>query len=222
MRGFVSLIRRDIRLALREGGTVGTALGFYLIVVAIMPLGLGPDLKLLGRIAPGVLWVALLLSALLSLDRIFVNDFEDGSLEVIALGPLPLELVVVAKALAHWITTGIPLSFAAPVLGLLLNLDVEAFGVLVATTRVGTLGVSFIGAIGAALTLGIGRGGLLLSLLILPLYVPILIFGVSSVMAVITGPSSFTASFMILSAISLVAVVLAPWAAGAALRMQFR
>jgi len=222
VRGFTALVRRDIRLALREGGAIATALGFYLIVVAIMPLGLGPDLKLLGRIAAGVLWVALLLSALLSLDRIFMNDFEDGSLEVMALGPLPLELVVVAKSLAHWITTGIPLALAAPVLGLLLNLDDGAFGVLVLTTFVGTLGVSFIGAIGAALTLGLGRGGLLLSLLILPLYVPILIFGVSSVMAVITGPSSFTASFMILSAISLAAVVLAPWAAGAALRMQFR
>ena len=222
MRGFVSLIKRDIRLALREGGAVATALGFYLIVVAIMPLGLGPDLKLLGRIAPGVLWVALLLSALLSLDRIFMNDFEDGSLEVMALGPVPLELVVAAKSLAHWITTGIPLALAAPVLGLLLNLDGAAFGVLMLTTLVGTLGVSFIGAIGAALTLGLGRGGLLLSLLILPLYVPILIFGVSSVMAVITGPSSFTASFMILSAISLAALVMAPLAAGAALRMQFR
>lgn len=222
MSGFLTLIKRDIRLALREGGAVATALGFYLIVVAIMPLGLGPDLKLLGRIAPGVLWVALLLSALLSLDRIFMNDFEDGSLEVMALGPLPLELVVVAKTLAHWITTGIPLALAAPVLGLLLNLDMAAFGVLVLTTLVGTLGVSFIGAIGAALTLGLGRGGLLLSLLILPLYVPILIFGVSSVTAVITGPSSFAASFMILCAISLAAVVLTPWAAGAALRMQFR
>ena len=222
MRGFIGLIKRDIRLAIREGGAVATVLGFYLIVVAIMPLGLGPDLKLLGRIAPGVLWVALLLSALLSLDRIFMNDFEDGSLEVMALGPVPLEMVVVAKSLAHWITTGIPLALAAPVLGLLLNLDNAAFGVLMLTTLVGTLGVSFIGAIGAALTLGLGRGGLLLSLLILPLYVPILIFGVSSVMAVITGPSSFIASFMILSAISLAALVLAPIAAGAALRMQFR
>ena len=222
MNGFFPLIKRDIRLALREGGAVATALGFYLIVVAIMPLGLGPDLKLLSRIAPGILWVALLLSALLSLDRIFMNDYEDGSLEVMALGPLPLEMVVVAKSLAHWITTGIPLALAAPVLGLLLNLDVGAYGVLVLTTLVGTLGVSFIGSIGAALTLGLGRGGLLLSLVILPLYVPILIFGVSSVTAVITGPSSFAASFMILCAISLGSVVLTPWAAGAVLRMQFR
>lgn len=222
MSGFFALILRDIRLSLREGGAIGTALGFFLIVVAVLPLGLGPDLKLLGRIAPGVLWVAMLLSALLSLDRIFMNDHEDGSLEVMALGPLPLELVVVAKSLAHWITTGVPLALAAPVLGLLLNLDIAAYGVLILTMFVGTIGVSFIGAIGAALTLGLGRGGLLLSLLILPLYVPILIFGVSSVMAVITGPSSFAASFMILSAISLAAIVLAPWAAGAALRMQLR
>ena len=222
MNGFISLVARDIRLALREGGAIGTALGFYFIVVAVLPLGLGPDLKLLARIAPGVLWVALLLSALLSLDRIFLNDFEDGSLEVMALGPLPLEMVVAAKSLAHWITTGVPLALMAPVLGLLLNLDINAYGVLVLTMLVGTLAVSFIGAIGAALTLGLGRGGLLLSLLMLPLYVPILIFGVGSVMAVIVGPSSFTASFMILCAISLAAIVLAPWAAGAALRMQFQ
>ncbi len=222
MSGFKSLVARDIRLALREGGAIGTALGFYLIVIAILPLGLGPDLNLLARIAPGVLWVALLLSALLSLDRIFLNDFEDGSLEVMIIGPLPLELIVAAKSIAHWITTGVPLALIAPVLGLLLNLDINAFGVLVLTMLVGTLGVSFIGAIGAALTLGLGRGGLLLSLIILPLYVPILIFGVGSVMAVIVGPSSFTASFMILCAISLAAIVLAPWAAGAALRMKFQ
>ena len=222
MSGFISLVKRDVSLALREGGAIGTVLGFYLIVIAVLPLGLGPDLKLLARIAPGVLWVALLLSALLSLDRIFLNDYEDGTLEVMVLGPLPLEAVVGAKSLAHWITTGIPLALMAPVLGLLLNLDYNAYGVLVLTMLVGTLAVSFIGAIGAALTLGLGRGGLLLSLLILPLYVPVLIFGVGSVMAVIVGPSSFTASFMILSAISLASIVLAPWAAGAAIRMQFQ
>lgn len=220
MSAFWHLVRRDLRLAVREGGATSTALGFYLIVVAILPLGLGPDLNLLSRIAPGVLWVALLLSALLSVDRIFHNDFEDGALEVLALGPLPLELVTVAKALAHWISTGIPLTLAAPVLALLLNLPFEAFPILVATMLAGTPAISFIGAIGAAITLGLRRGGLLLSLLILPLYVPVLIFGVAAMNAVLTGPGSFMPSFLILCAFTLASIVLAPIAAAAALRLN--
>ena len=218
MSAFLELIRRDLRLAVREGGALTTALGFYLIVVAILPLGLGPDLKLLSRIAPGVLWVALLLAALLSVGRIFHNDYEDGALEVLALGPLPLELVAGAKALAHWISTGIPLTLAAPILGLLLNLPEEAYGALLLTMATGTPAVSFVGAIGSALTLGLRRGGLLLALLILPLYVPVLIFGVSAMNAVITGPASFWPPFMILCALSLASLVLAPIAAAAALR----
>lgn len=222
MKPFLALVMRDLRLAWREGGAIGVALGFYLIVVAILPLGLGPDLNLLSRIAPGVLWVALLLAALLSVDRIFYNDYEDGTLEVITLGPLPLELVAAAKCLAHWISTGIPLALMAPVLGLLLNLDLTAYGVLVLTMLVGTPAISFLGAVGAGLTLGLRRGGLLLSLLILPLYVPILIFGVSSVDAVLMGPASFTSPFLILCALSLATVVLAPFAAAAALRMNLQ
>lgn len=222
MRPFVTLVVRDLRLALREGSAIGVALGFYLIVVAILPLGLGPDLNLLSRIAPGVLWVALLLAALLSVDRIFYNDYEDGALEVIMLGPLPLELVAAAKCLAHWISTGVPLALLAPVLGLLLNLEMKAYGVLVLTMLAGTPAVSFLGAVGAALTLGLRRGGLLLSLLILPLYIPVLIFGVSSVNAVLSGPGSFSAPFMILCALSLATVVLAPFAAAAALRMNMQ
>lgn len=222
MTAFVDLVRRDLRLAVREGGAISTAIGFYLVVVAILPLGLGPDLNLLARIAPGVLWVALLLSALLSVDRIFHNDHEDGALELLALGPLPLELVVAAKALAHWISTGIPLVLAAPVLALLLNLPGEAFGVLVLTMATGTPAISFLGAIGAALTLGIRRGGLLLSLLILPLYVPILIFGVSAMNAVITGPAPFLSSYLILCALTLATLVLAPLAAAAALRLNLQ
>lgn len=222
MTVFVELVRRDLRLAVREGGAISTAIGFYLVVVAILPLGLGPDLNLLARIAPGVLWVALLLSALLSVDRIFHNDHEDGALELLALGPLPLELVVAAKALAHWISTGIPLVLAAPVLALLLNLPGEAFGVLVLTMATGTPAISFLGAIGAALTLGIRRGGLLLSLLILPLYVPILIFGVSTMNAVITGPAPFLSSYLILCALTLATLVLAPLAAAAALRLNLQ
>jgi len=222
MRPFLVLVSRDIRLAFREGGAIGVALGFYLIVVAILPLGLGPDLNLLSRIAPGVLWVALLLAALLSADRIFYNDYEDGALEVIALGPLPLEAVAVAKCLAHWLSIGVPLALLAPVLGLMLNLDIRGYGPLVATMLAGTPAISFIGAIGAALTLGLRRGGLLLSLLILPLYVPVLIFGVSSVNAVLAGPGSFWQPFMILCALSLAAIALAPFAAAAALRMNLQ
>lgn len=220
MHAFMRLVARDVRLALREGGAVSTALGFYLVVVAILPLGLGPDLNLLARIAPGVLWVSLLLAALLSVERIFHNDLEDGTLEVIALGPLPLELVAAAKSLAHWISIGIPLALAAPVLALLLNLPANAFWVLLLTMMTGTPAISFLGAVGAALTLGLRRGGLLLALLVLPLYVPILVFGVSTMNAVITGPAPFLSSYLILCALTLATVVLAPIAAAAALRLN--
>jgi heme exporter protein B len=220
MSTFAALLARDLRLAWREGGAITTALGFYLVVVAILPLGLGPDLNLLARIAPGVLWVALLLSALLSVDRIFHNDYEDGALELLALGPLPLELIAAAKALAHWLSTGLPLVLAAPVLALLLNLPAEAFGVLVLTMATGSPAVSFLGSIGAALTLGLRRGGPLLPLLILPLYVPVLIFGVSAMNAVITGPAPFMPSYLILCALTLATIVLAPVAAAAALRLN--
>lgn len=215
---FAALVRRDLALALRDGGAIVTALGFYLVVVAILPLGLGPDLNLLARIAPGVLWVALLLAALLSVDRIFHNDHEDGALEVLALGPLPLELVAAAKALAHWISACVPLVLAAPVLGLLLNLPAHAYGALIATMLVGTPAVSFVGAIGAALTLGLGRGGLLLALVIMPFYVPVLVFGVAAMNAALAGPAPFLPPFLILCALTLAALVLAPLAAAAALR----
>ncbi len=185
-----ALLRRDVGLAWREGGTIGTALGFYLVVVAITPLGLGPDLNLLSRIAPGVLWVALLLAALLSADRIFHNDYEDGSLDVLAMGPLPLPLVAAIKSLAHWIVTGIPLALLAPVLGLLLNLPISSYPLLVLAMLAGTPAVSFVACIGASLTLGLRRSGVLLALLVLPLYVPVLIFGVATVSAASTGPAS--------------------------------
>ncbi len=222
MKMFLGLVMRDIRLAMREGGSISTVLGFYLIVVAILPLGLGPDLNLLAKIAPGVLWVAMLLSALLSVDRIFYNDHEDGTLEVIALGAMPLELVAAAKSIAHWITTGIPLALVAPVLGFLLNLQPEAVWVLVVTMLAGTPAVSFLGAVGAALTLGLNRGGLLLSLLILPLYIPVLIFGIATMNAVLVGPGSFVQPFAILCAISLVTIILSPIASAAALRMNLQ
>lgn len=220
MSEFFALIRRDLTLAWKDGGSIGIALGFYLVVIAIVPLGVGPDLNLLGRIAPGVLWVGLLLSALLSVDRIFHQDYEDGSLEILALGSLPLEMVAAAKAIAHWISTGLPLVLVAPLLGLLLNLDEDAFGVMLVTMLVGTPAISFLGAIGASLTLGLRRGGLLVSLLILPLYIPVLIFAVSSVTAVIVGPGSFWPPFLILCAITLVSVAIAPFFTAMALRMN--
>jgi heme exporter protein B len=205
----------------RQGGALGTALGFYLVVVAMLPLGLGADLKLLSRIAPGILWIALLLSALLSLGRVFESDYEDGSLDVLATGPLPLELVAAAKALAHWISTSVPLALLAPVLGILLNLELVAYPALVATMLIGTPAVSFLGAIGAALTLTARRGGLLIALLVLPLYVPTLIFGIAAISAML-GPDDVAPPLLILTAISLGAIVLGPLAAAAALRTQMQ
>lgn len=220
MTAFWQLVQRDLLIAWREGGTLGVALGFYLVVVAMLPLGLGPDLNLLSRIAPGVLWVALLLATLLSLGRLFETDFDDGSLEVLATGPIPLSAVAAAKSLAHWLSTGVPLTVLAPVLGLLLNLPLEAYGVLIASMLAGTPAVSFIGAIGAAVTLRARRGGLLLALLMLPLFVPTLTFGITAVSASLMGVDAATPSFLILVAISLASVVLAPVAAAAALRAQ--
>lgn len=220
MKAFFSLIARDLRLARRQGGALATALGFYLLVISVLPLGLGPDLNLLSRIAPGILWVALLLSSLLSSDRMFHDDYEDGSLEVIALGPLPLEAVALAKTLAHWLTVGLPLLALAPLLAIMLNMDEKAYAPLLATFLVGTPAVSFLAGIGAALTLGLRKGGLLLPLLILPLYVPLLIFGVAAIDAVVTGPGSFWPPFRILCAITLVTAVLAPFGTAAALRLN--
>ena len=217
-----ALLRRDLVLAWREGGTIGTALGFYLVVVVVTPLGLGPDLNLLSRIAPGILWVALLLASLLSADRIFHNDYEDGALDVLATGPLPLEVVAAAKSLAHSLTTGIPLALLAPMLGLLLNLPIDAYPPLVLAMLAGTPAVSFVGAIGASLTLGLRRSGVLLALLVLPLYVPVLIFGVSTVSAACAGPASPWPPFLILCALSLASIVLAPIASAAALRAALR
>lgn len=219
---FVRLVRRDVALSLREGGALGTALGFYTIVVAMMPLGLGPDLNLLSRIAPGVLWIALLLAALLSMGRIFEGDAEDGSLEIMATGPLPLELVCGAKALAHWITTGIPLLGLAPLLGLLMNLEASAYLPLLATMLAGTPAISFLGSIGAALTLKARRGGLLVALLVLPLYIPTLIYGIASISAAQLGAGGATGSLLIVTALSLGSLVLGPLAAAAALRIQMQ
>jgi len=222
MRTALALIARDVKLAWREGGAVGVALGFYLIVVVITPLGLGPDLNLLGRIAPGILWVGLLLAALLSAGRIFENDYEDGTLDVLATGPLPLSVVAGIKCLAHWLSTCIPLVLLAPVLGLLLNLPMGTFPSLGLAMLAGTPAVSFVAGIGASLTLGLRRSGLLLALLVIPLYVPILIFGVSAITPYVSGPNSVWQPLLILCALSLASVVLAPIAAAAALRSALR
>jgi heme exporter protein B len=173
-------------------------------------------------VAPGLLWIALLLAALLSADRIFHNDYEDGSLDVLTMGPLPLAAVAASKSLAHWITTCVPLALLAPVLGLLLNFPIDTIPILVLAMLVGTPAVSFIAGIGASLTLGLRRSGLLLALLVLPLYVPVLIFGVSTISAAVTGPGSPWPPLLMLCAISLASMVLAPLASAAALRTSFR
>jgi heme exporter protein B len=222
MTPFLAVLGRDVRLALSEGSAISTALGFYVIVVTILPLGLGPDLKLMSRIAPGVVWVALLLSALLSSDRIFHADHEDGTLEALALGPLPLELLAFAKSAAHWLTTGLPLTVLAPLLGLFLNLDIAAYPALVASMLIGTPAVSFLSAIGAALTLGTRRGGLLLSLIVLPLFVPHLVFGVATISNIITGTDDYRTPLLILIAISAACVLLSPFATAAALRLNLQ
>ena len=211
-----ALFRREMTLALRDGSALGTALGFYLMVVSLLPLGLGPDGALLSRIAPGVLWIALLLSALLSLARLFEADHQDGSLAVLMTAPVPLELVVLVKVAVHALTTAVPLCLAAPVLGVLLNLKPEDSGTLVASMLLGAPALSAIGAAGAALTLIARKGGLLISLLVLPLYVPTLIFGVS---AVDPAQASAVPALLMLAAISLGSVIVLPFATAAALRV---
>ncbi|MGB5093393.1 MAG: heme exporter protein CcmB [Parvibaculum sp.] len=224
MRAFKALLARDLRLATRVGGGGGMAVFFFLVVVSIVPLGIGPDLNLLAMVAPGMLWVGLLLSALLTLDRLFQADFEDGSLDLLMTGDLPLEMVVVAKALSHWLTTGLPLVVAAPLLGLLLNLDVAAFPPLMFAMLIGAPALSFLGTIGAALTVGVRRGGLLASLLVMPLYIPVLIFGVGAASAAVAGmPEGVAAqSFGLLAAVGLVSLVIGPVAAAAGLRANLR
>lgn len=220
MSALWSLVKRDLLIAAREGGATGTALGFYLIVIALMPLGLGPDLQLLSRIAPGVLWIGLLLAALLSLGRIFETDKEEGVLEILATGRVPLEFVVAAKAFAHWLSSCVPLAILSPLLGLLLNLELAAYPILLGTILIGSPAISFLGSIGAALTLRSRRGGLLIALLVLPLYIPTLIFGISAISAVVTPPGSLEASLLLLSAVMIASLVIGPIAAAAALRAQ--
>ncbi len=217
MNRFRTLVMRDLRLALRQGSDATIAVMFFVLCVVLFPFGVGPEPNILARIAAGVIWVAALLASLLSLERLFQNDYEDGSLELLSLTPLPLEAVVLAKVLAHWLVTGVPLIVAAPILALLLNMEAGGFGVLVLTLAVGTPILSLIGAIGAGLTLGARRGGVLLSLLILPLYIPVLIFGAGAIDAAITGMTP-RPHLLLLGGILAAALPLAPFAGAAALR----
>lgn len=216
-----ALLIRDLRLAFRAGGGFGLALAFFLIVTLLVAFGIGPDEEVLGVIARGILWVGALLACLLSLDRIFATDFEDGSLDLLATAPLPLEGVVAVKALAHWITTGLPLTLAAPALGVFLNLPGPAYPWLALSLLIGTPALSIIGAFGAALTVGLKRGGLLLSLLVLPLYVPTLIFGSDAVRRAAEG-MEVGPPVLFLAAITLGALALLPFAAAGALRVNLR
>ena len=218
MSPLAALFLRDIRLAMRVGGGGGIGVLFFLTVVVLMPFAIGPELALLGRIGPAVLWLAALLASLLTLERLFAADHEDGSLDLILMGDTPLELAVAAKAAAHWLTTGLPLAIAAPLLGLFMNLDGKAGAAVALTLLVGTPALTFIGLIGAALAVTLRRGGLLLAVLVLPLTVPVLIFGVAASNAAIVGPLPFGTPFMILCALTLVSIVVGIFAAAAALR----
>ena len=216
-----ALLIRDLQLAMRAGGGFGLGLAFFLLVAVLVPLGVGPEGEVLGRIAPGILWVGALLACLLSLDRIFALDFEDGSLDLLATSPIPLEGVVAVKALAHWVVTGLPLTIVAPVLGVLLNLPVAGYGWLVLSLVLGTPALSVIGAFGASLVVGVKRGGLLLSLLVLPLYVPTLIFGAEVVKRGAAG-QAVSVPVLLLAGITLAGAALLPFAAAAAIRINLR
>ena len=217
----IALFIRDIRLAFRAGGGFGLALAFFLIVVVLVPFGVGPDTGVLGSIAPGILWIGAVLACLLSLDRIFALDHEDGTLDVLATAPIPMEGVVAVKALAHWATSGLPLTIAAPVLGILLNLPSAAYPTLVVSLALGTPALSIIGAFGAALTVRVRRGGLLLSLLVLPLYVPTLIFGATAVSRSALGQDP-TNAVVLLAAITAGSLAVLPFAGAAAIRANLR
>jgi heme exporter protein B len=207
-----------VRLAVRLGGGAFIGVLFFLIVVTLVPFAVGPDLALLARIGPAMLWLGALLATLLGLDRLLASDHEDGSLDLLLMGRMPLELALAMKAFAHWLTTGVPLVLAAPVLGILLNLDPSATGAVAITLLAGTPALTFIGLIGAALTVALRRGGLLLAVLILPLNIPVLIFGVAASSAATVGTVPFRGPLLILCALSLMSLVLGPVAAAIALR----
>ncbi len=213
------MVVRDLTLAVRRVSDVLTTLFFFVIVVSLFPLGVGPELETLRQIAPGVVWVAAILASMLALGRLFGNDYADGTLEQILLVPQPLALLVLGKVLAHWLATGLPLVLMAPLLGLQFGMSPEALKVLLLTLLLGTPAISLIGAVGAALTLGVRGGGVLVSLLVLPLYMPVLIFGAGAVEAEVSGLGG-GAHMSLLGAIAVLALCFAPWAAAAALRVS--
>jgi heme exporter protein B len=214
----LALFVRELRIARRIGGGASVGAVFFLILVSIMPFAVGPDLKLLARLGPAILWIAALLATLLGLDRLFQADHDDGSLDVLINGPLPLELVVLVKCAAHWATSGLPLIIASPLFGLMLAMAPKPLALVAATFAAGTPALTMIGAIGAALTVSLRRGGLLMAILVLPLTIPVLIFGVSAASAASGGAAPFLTPFLMLCAMSLFSIAAAPFAAAAALR----
>lgn len=218
MSTILALYRRELALATRIGGGALMGALFFLIVVSVIPFGVGPDMALLARIGPAILWIGALLATLLALDRLFQADREDGSLDLVIMGEEPVELVVVVKCLAHWTATGLPLVVATPLLAVLMNMEPDAILAATATLAVGTPALTFLGAIGAALTVTLRRGGLLLAILVLPMTVPVLIFGVSATTAAVMEPAPFMTPFLILVALALFSMVIGPVAAGAALK----
>jgi heme exporter protein B len=217
MDAYLGLFRRELVLAVRQGGEIGLALGFFVLAVVLFPLGVGPEAEMLRRIGAGIIWVAALLAAVLSLDRLFAADHVDGNLDQLALSAMPLEGVVLAKCVAHWVTTGLPLTVISPFLAELVDLDPAALPLLVLGLLIGTPALSLLGAIAAALTLGARRPGILSSLLVLPLYLPVLIFGAGAVEAGIAGTGA-RPHLLLLGALTLAALPLAPLATAAALR----
>ena len=221
MTGFFTLLRRDLLLMFRQGGSLGAALSFMLAFVVMIPLAIGPDQVTLGRLAPGLMWLALLLAVLLTTERMFQQDHEDGSLDLLATGELPLELTCLAKGLAHWLSVSLPLAVLAAPVGILLNLQTGRILPVMLAMVTGSFALSLLASVAGAGTAGLRRGGLVVPLLVLPLYVPVLIFGIAASTGDL-GPSGSTPSLLVLVAIALVALVIQPWAAAAALRAYFR
>lgn len=218
-QAFFTLLQRDLKIAIRHRGDIFNPLLFFVMVVTLFPLGIGPEPQMLARVAPGIIWVAALLASMLSLERLFKADFNDGSLEQMLLSPQPLSILVLAKVLAHWILTGVPLIIIAPLLAVLLNLESNSYGALIATLALGTPVLSLLGAIGVALTVGLRKGGVLLSLLILPLYIPVLIFATSAIDA--AGMNlPYNGQLAIIGAMLIGSLTLAPFAIGASLRVS--
>lgn len=218
-KAFIGVLRRDLKIGFRHHSELFNPIFFFILVVSLFPLGVGPSPKILAEIAPGVIWVAALLATLLSMERLFRSDFEDGALEQFLLSPHPLPLLVLSKTFTHWLTTGLPLLLVSPLLGVLLHLPAEAIRVLPLSLLLGTPALSLLGAIGVALTVGLRRGGVLLTLLVLPLYVPVLIFGTSAVTAA-AGGFAVSGQLALLGAILLLALTLAPFAIAAGLRIS--